>query len=130
MATRSRTVLINQVVYDQADFFQADGSTRQESLVTTDLTYAIFFKNVPQSWVLVDGSSVLDSQVRSGSIYFNEMPGSPGYYNVRFRPNALGYWRLLLTWAGPDVQIVAQDYDVVEQTLAASGLKSSFTKDC
>jgi hypothetical protein len=128
--TSNRTVPINQVVYDQADFFQADGSTRETGLGVGDLGYNLFFQNVSQPWPLVDGTSVTDAQIRSGSVYFNEVAGSPGYYSVRLRPNAIGFWRLLLSWAGPVTQTLAQDYDVTEPTSKASGLSVSFQKDC
>lgn len=132
--TRGRLIQINQVVFDQADYFQSDGSTREPGLGASDVTHEIFFKNILQPWPLVDGTSVTDAQVKSGNVYFNEVAGSPGFYNVRWRPNALGYWRLLITWAGPPIQIMAQDYDVVDQAPSvASGLRSSFIKpgtDC
>lgn len=128
--TRGRLVQINQVIIDQADFFEADGFTRVIGIIPGDLTEELFFNNVLQPWPLVDGSGVPDSQVKSGNVYWNEVPGSPGIYNVRFRPNALGYWRLLITYAA-GTQIMGQDYDVVAQTTSVeSGLKASFVKSC
>jgi hypothetical protein len=128
--TRGRLVQINQVILDQADFFQSDGFTRETGLTPSDLTSQIFFSNVLQPWPLLDGSSVLDAAVVSGKIYWAEVPGSPGIYNIRWRPNALGYWRLLITFAA-GTQIMGQDYDVVSQVpLAESGLRASFTRPC
>lgn len=128
--TRGRLVQINQVILDQADFFQSDGFTREVGLTPSDLTSQIFHKNVLQPWPLVDGSSVLDQQVVSGKVYWTEVPGSPGIYNIRWRPNALGYWRLLITFAA-GTQIMGQDYDVVSQVpLAESGLRASLTRPC
>ena len=66
----------------------------------------------------------------SGKIYWTEVTGSPGIYNVRWRPNALGYWRLLISYAA-GTQIMGQDYDIVSQVpLAESGLRASFTRPC
>lgn len=129
MATnRGRVVQANQVVMDQADFFLPDGFHRVPGLTITALASQLFFNNTLQPWVLASGSGVPDSQISAGRIYFNEIPGSPGIYSVRFRPNALGYWRNLLTYdAG--LQIVAQDFDVVQGAPAMeSGLNASFIK--
>jgi len=126
--TRGRLVQTNQVILDQADFFQSDGFTRVLGLGVADLVAQVFFKNAPQPWALMLGNGVTDAQVKSGTVYWNEVPGSPGFYNVRFRPNAIGYWRLLITYTAGE-QIMAQDYDVAAQVpLAESGLKASFTK--
>jgi len=126
--TRGRLIQINQVVFDQADFFQFDGFTREIGLAPINLGYEVFHKNILQPWPLVDGTTIADASVTAGRIYWNEVGGSPGIYNVRWRPNALGYWRLLITFAG-GTQIMAQDYDVVEQAAQiSSGLRTSFVK--
>lgn len=129
--TRGRIVQINNVVLDQADFFESDGFTRTVGLVPgVDLTLQLFFKNELQPWPFIDGSTVNDSQVTSGNVFWVEVPGSPGIYNVRFRPNAIGYWRLLITFESGE-QIMAQDYDVSSQVpLAETGLRASFTRPC
>lgn len=126
--TRGRLVRNNEVVLDQADYFGPDGFTRVTGLTVADLTYAIFFNNTLLPWVFVTGAGVTDAQVASGKVYFIEVPGSPGYYNVRFRPNAVGYWRLLLTYTAGE-QIMAQDYDVSGAPANMDiGLQSSFIK--
>lgn len=129
--TRGRLVQNNQVVYDQVDFFQSDGFTRVTGLSASTVVLNVFFENVPQPWPLANGIPVSDAQVASGYVYFNEVPGSPGYYNVRWRPNAIGYWRLLITYV-PGQQIEAQDYDVVSGLPSVeTGLSASFIKpDC
>lgn len=128
--TRGRQVYANQVVLDQADFFQPDGFTRVTGLNATLVSHQLFFDNQSQPWTLVNGSSVPDSQVVSGKVYFHEIPGQPGCYSVRFRPHAIGYWRLLVTYA-PGQQITAQDYDVIASPVAGeSGLKASTVKPC
>ena len=126
--TRGRVVQANQVVLDQVDFFQPDGFTRAQGLTPSALVSQVFYNNVNQPWPLISGVGVTDAQVVSGRIYFNEVPGNPGFYNVRFRPNALGYWRNLLTYTAGQ-QISAQDFDVVMGAPATeSGLHASFIK--
>lgn len=124
--TRGRLVQVNQTVLDQVDFFQPDGFTRVTGLIVGALVSQIFFNNILQPWPLISGLNVTDQQVASGSIYFNEIPGSPGFYNVRFRPNAVGFWRNLLTYPA-GTQISAQDFDVVPTAPSfGEGLNASF----
>src|SRR5574343_827655 len=94
----TRFIQVNQVVLDQADYFEADGFTRIPGLTIANLTSQLFFNNSQQPWVLTSGAGVADNQIVSGRIYFHEVPGSPGFYSIRFRPNAVGYWRLLLNY--------------------------------
>lgn len=126
--TRGRQVFSNQTVLDQADFFQGDGFTRVTGITLSDVTAQLFLNNALQSWPLVNGSVVTDVNVAAGSIYFYEV--SSGIYSVRFRPNAIGYWRMLINYPAGS-QILAQDYDVVAQTGTiggGTGIKSSFIK--
>jgi hypothetical protein len=124
--TRGRVVYTNQVVIDQVDFFEPDGFTRVTGLVIGNLTSELFFNNVLQPWSLTDGSATQDAQVVSGAVLWNEISGSPGFYSIRFRPNAEGYWRLLINYP-VGTQITAQDYDVRTQPpLAVPGLRASF----
>jgi hypothetical protein len=126
--TRGRIVQANQVVLDQVDFFQGDGFTRVTGLVPGNLVSQVFFNNSLQAWPLVSGNAVADAQVTAGRIYFNEIPGHPGFYSVRFRPDALGYWRNLLTYPSGQ-QTAAQDFDVVQSSPAMeSGIQASFIK--
>jgi hypothetical protein len=126
--TRGRIVQANQVVLDQVDFFQMDQFTRATGLSPASLVSEIFYNNLLQPWALISGVAVTDAQVVAGNVYFNEIAGSPGYYNVRFRPNAVGYWRNLLTYSAGQ-QIVAQDFDVIEGSPAIEkGIHASFVK--
>jgi hypothetical protein len=127
--TRGRLIAQqNLVVFDQADFFQMDGFTRVLGLIPSQLICQLFFNNEPQPWPLTTGAGVSDAQVASGKVYWVEVPGQPGIYNIRWRPNAMGYWRLLITYTA-GTQIMAQDYDVISpQGAADAGLKASFIK--
>ena len=125
--TRGRLVYSNQVVFDQADFFQLDGYTRVAGLTSLQVSSEIYFNNTLMPWALVSGTGVSDNQVVSGKIYWLEIPNGP--YGVRFRPNAIGYWRLLITYP-VGTQRLAQDYDVASGTgiAAPTGLKTSFVE--
>lgn len=126
--TRGRLVHANDVVLDQCDFFQLDGYTRVTGLTPNNLTCQLFFQNSLQPWPLESGQGVSDAQVASGKVYWLEVPGSPGIYNVRFRPNAIGYWRLLINYP-VGTQISGQDYDVTPlPPTVDQGLKASLVK--
>lgn len=124
--TRGRLVYTNQVVYDQADYFQADGYSRVTGIVPAQLILQVYYNNTQMPWSIVSGIGVPEASVASGRVYWQEIPGGP--YGIRFRPNAVGYWRVLITWPFGR-QIMGQDYDVnagsgIPET---SGLRASFS---
>lgn len=121
-----RVLPVNSLSFDQVDFFQTDFFTRVTGLTPGDLTLELFFNNGPVSWTLTSGVGVTDAQVVAGNVYFQELD-QPGYYGLRFRPNAVGYWRLVLNYP-VGVQGVGLDYDVVLPPAVASGLTASFTR--
>jgi len=125
--TRGRLVYNNQVVYDQAQFFEViDGFTRVIDLTPSQLVLEVYYDNGVLTWPLVSGAGVLDAQVTSGQVYFDPTP--TGLYGIRWRPNAVGYWRLLLSYP-PVLQVLGQDYDVHSGTGVeppGGGLKVSF----
>lgn len=128
--TRGREVYANQVVFDQADYFQLDGYSRVTGLTIADLMVEVFSNNQPLGWNLVAGQTVTDAQITSGRVYFHEIPNQPGYYSLRFRPNAVGFWRVVLSYQA-GTQRLAQDYDVLPEAVRqAPGLKPSFTAKC
>jgi hypothetical protein len=115
----------NQVVIDQADLFQVDGYTRITGIVPSGLTCAVYYNNVPQSWPLVDGSFTTDVQIASGNVYWNEIGIATGFYSVRFFPNAIGFWRIVLRYGAGSLE-VTRDYDVRDLTSTDEGLVTSF----
>lgn len=128
--TRGRLVAPSQVIYDQADFFHDDGFTRVTGLTSLQVTLQLYLNNVLQGWALVDGASATDAQIVAGKVYFSPIVNGP--YNVRWRPNAIGYWRLILIYTA-GFQIVAQDYDVAPgagstAVTGAQGLHTSFVR--
>jgi hypothetical protein len=128
MPAARRTVYANQALLEQVDFIGPDGVTRVSGITPGALISKLFFNNSVQPWPLVSGVAVTDQQVVAGYVYFNEIPGQPGFYSVRFRPNALGYWRTLLSYPA-GMQTLAQDFDVVPALSAGEGgLQASFVK--
>lgn len=126
MIVYGRLIPTNRVVIDQADILAPDDYTRITGLTVADLTATLFYNNVAQPWTLVSGSTVTDAQVATGTVYFNEITGQPGFYSVRFRPNAVGFWRLVIDYSAGS-RLVGLGFDVVpEMPLVASGLKASF----
>ncbi len=126
--TRGRLVRSNEVIRDQADFFQSDGFTRVTGLTPLQVSAVLFSNNVPQGWVLTDGTGTTDTQVAAGKVYWNEIAGAAGYYAVRFIPNSVGYWRLALTYTAGQ-QIIAQDFDVIAgPTVLDTGVRASFNR--
>lgn len=128
LTTRNRQVRAGQPVIDQVDIVQlSDTYTRVLNLTYTNVTAQLFFNNVVQSWALVTGTGIADLQLSSGSVYFHEVTAGTGIYSVRFRPNSVGFWRLLLNYPTA-TQIVALGFDVIEAETLSSGLQASFFK--
>ncbi len=63
-------------------------------------------------WPLVDGSSVPDSSVVAGNVYFNEIASCPGFYSVRFFPDRVGFFRFVFLHSGYSIE-VEKDFDVL-----------------
>lgn len=124
----TRVVFTGQPIFDQVDFFQGDGVTRQQGLLPADLTVKLFVGSMDAPWPIVSGVGVPDVIVSAGKVYFQEFEA--GYYSFRFFPNMTGLWRIVLSWAAGN-QGVSQSYDVQAKTAftgAGIGLRSSFTK--
>jgi hypothetical protein len=107
---RTRSVQANQVVFDQIDLFSADQYTRIPGVSASNVTLTLFFNNTLVSWPLVEGASISDGQVVSGSVYWTALPNQA--YGVRFFPKALGHWNLAIDYPGTS-QIISLDYDVM-----------------
>lgn len=123
-----RVLPIHTVIIDQVDFFQGDFYTRITGLTVSNLALTVFLNNVVQAWPLTSGVGLTDAQVKAGRIYVAEL-SVPGYYGVRFAPNAIGYWRVSLSYP-VGVQQVSLDYDIVVPgpTGGTGGLHSTFVK--
>jgi hypothetical protein len=122
----SRAVFSGALVRSQVDFYSIPG-VRIVGITPANLTPFIFVNNSQIVWPVINGNSVVDSSISSGNIYFNEITGTPGFYSVRFFPDRIGYWRIILSYSSvPQDQII--DFDVISNTTQSSGLNASFIK--
>jgi hypothetical protein len=123
----SRTVNVSKLVLDQVDLFRTDGKTRSQGVGVGDLNLKLFFNNSQVDWPLVNGSSTQDIQVTAGQVYWTEFLS--GFYTIRFFPNVVGSWRVLLTYPAYD-QAVSLSYEVALPTFipVSSGIRASFIK--
>lgn len=122
-----RSLAAGALIRDQLDFyFPTNSKARLVGVQAASLLTHLFFNNEPLMWPLYDGTTVVDASISAGTIYFNEISFSPGYYAVRFFPDKIGFWRLIV--ANPSIateQILA--YDIHASSCAPNGLQFSFT---
>lgn len=123
----SRAVSVSNLVLDQIDLFLTDGKTRAQGVTVGDLNLKLFFKGSRVEWPLVSGTNVQDLQVTAGQVYWTEF--ETGFYTLRFFPNVVGSWRVLLTYPAYD-QAVSLSYDVTQPVIVqvSSGIRASFTR--
>jgi hypothetical protein len=123
----TRTVVAGQPIFQQVDLFLPDGITRAQGVSPLQLLSKLHFNTTDTAWPIVSGVGVKDLQVAAGRVYWEEF--SAGYYSLRFFPNQVGIWRLIVTWPGGN-QAVSQTYDVVAKPAfpGALGLRASFVK--
>lgn len=121
-----RSVVGGCLLKDQVDILSPGGGVvRQTGVTVTGISASLFINNGLASYPLVDGTNITDSNVTPGSIFFNEISGSPGYYSVRFLPTIPGYWRLSFAVLN---QLIIKEYDVLHNnSQTSSGLIASFT---
>jgi hypothetical protein len=123
-----RQVPAGQLIRDQIDLYMPAGSINRvvgESFGNIQLI--VFADNGVLAWPLADGTTVPDSMVSAGTVYFNQIVGAPGYYAIRFFPDRCGWWRLV--FREPTlVQEVIRSYDVTAATPgpASNELNASF----
>jgi len=107
-----RSVSAGSLVRDQVDFFlPGGGSNRVPGIGISQLGLTVFAENSLLAWPLADGTLVPDSSISAGTVYFNEISGASGFYSVRFFPDRVGYWRIVLRNAALSAE-VARDFDV------------------
>jgi hypothetical protein len=123
---RTRTVQVNEVLFDQVEILQTDLFTRVTGLIPSNVSLFLRYNNNTANWPLVSGVDITDSQVASGSVYWN--PLASGAYGLRFFPNALGTWVLELAYTGGSPnQRITITYDVFNPLSVETGLRASFT---
>jgi len=127
-----RLVSAAALVRDQIDLYNPPGSvTRATGVPSSMVSVAVFVNNVPLAWTLQDGTTTADAAISAGTVFFNEISGSPGYYSVRFFPDRVGYWRLVFFDAALTEEVI-KEYDVVPAGAfspggGGNGLNASFT---
>jgi hypothetical protein len=120
----SRLLPAGTVIYDMAEiFFPAETMNRVAGLTYSSVTPTLFVNNSPLNWTIADGTSIQSGQIFSGKIYFNEIPGNPGFYSIRLLPDRMGFWRLVLNFASYDTEFSA-DYDVIPAGAFTPGASS------
>ena len=119
----TKITITNRITYDQLDFYI--GTLRDTGVHLARLSLVLFVDNVRLGWSFVDGSLVPDGDVSPGSVYFNTISGSPGYYSIRFFPDTPGFWRLIVTDSISGDETI-REYEIVPQFPQSSGLNASF----
>lgn len=116
------------VVSDQIVLYNPIGSfTRPSGIIYSDLNLSIFANNEDLAWPILDGSSILDSQISSGSLFFNELSVS-GFYGIRFLPDRIGIWNLSFIFSNTGEEII-KEYAAVcnpSSNLSTGGLNVTF----
>jgi hypothetical protein len=123
-----RQLPAGQLIRDQIDLYMPAGSINRvvgESYQSLQLS--VFADNGLIAWPLADGSTVADSSVSAGTVYFNQIAGAPGYYAVRFFPDRVGFWRLVFREPTLNEEVILS-YDVAPARpgVASNELNASF----
>ena len=123
-----RIVSGGSVVHDQLDIVNS-GGVRVQNVALANLSLILFVNGAVLPWSLVDGDSVPDSSIISDSIYFHQIQA--GYYEIRFLPDRVGFWRIVVLVPSLNLEII-REYDVLAAGAlkpgGSSGLIASFTK--
>lgn len=125
----SRALPAACLVRDQLDIFSpANSITRATGVTTSDLSIALFLNNVAVNWPLMNGAAIADAAISAGSIYFNPISGSSGFYSIRFFPDRVGFWRLVVRHSSLSQEII-KEYDIAAAAPSGSGaLNATFVK--
>lgn len=104
-----RLISAGALAYEQLDFFLPSGSVnRIAGIPASSLQMWLFVNNQILSWPLVDGTMIADSGIVAGSVYFNEIAASPGFYSVRFFPDRVGFFRLVFLSQSYSIELVRE----------------------
>jgi hypothetical protein len=116
-----------RMVLDQVDLFLDDGITRAQDVIPADLQLRVYLNGAQLDWPLVTGVGIPDVRVTAGKVYWTEF--STGFYSIRFFPNVVGTWRVLLTYPVHD-QAVSLSYAVAPQVRNdyGTGMLASFIR--
>lgn len=118
----ARLTISGRLAFGQVDFF--DSGSRKTGIVWSDLEAHSFVNGEVLSWGIADGAAVSDSTIGAGAVYFNEVSGASGFYLIRFFPDRIGFWRIVLNHS--TLGEVILEFDVLSPTPQISGLQASF----
>ena len=127
-----RLVSAGTVIHSQVDLYNPPGSiTRQPGVQPIHVAMKAFVNGTELGWTLEDGSSVVDSSIAAGSVYFNEIAAEPGFYVVRFFADRVGFWRIVLTVSMVQSEPILE-FDIIASGAlkpgGSGGLNASFVK--
>ena len=109
----SRIITTGALALDQLDiFFPVQSFTRMRGVLFSGVSVDVFVNNVKLPWSIADGTLVQDSTISSGSVYFNEINTSVGFYSVRFYPDRIGFWRFVYKVPVYGLEVI-KEYDIV-----------------
>lgn len=114
----ARAIVSGQLAFLQLDFFES--GNRKVGVQWSDLQLSAFVNNLVLPWSMADGSSVADSSIGAGAVYFGEVVGASGYYSARFFADRPGFWRLVFKHSTLGEQVV--ELDIVPPTMPALGM--------
>ncbi len=122
-----RLLSAGHLVRDQIDIYIPAGSVnRRAGENFTQLVLVSFVDNNLIAWPLADGTNVPDSSISAGVVYFNQIPGAPGFYSIRFFPDRVGFWRLIFQEQALGEEVILS-YDIVPpQGSTPNSLNASF----
>jgi hypothetical protein len=118
----ARVIVAGRCSFFQPDFFEA--GQRKTGVTWAELTLRAFSNGALLAWPLANGAGVPDSSVSSGAVYFDEVVGCAGFYRLRFFPDRVGYWRLVLQH--PTAGECSLEFDSVPAQPSSSGLTAQF----
>ena len=126
----TRVIQSGSLVRDQVDLYNPlGGFVRATGVTTAGVSVTLFVNNLLTVWPVIDGTLVADSSISSGNVYFNEIFGSPGFYQFRFFPDRVGYWKFVFGVTLTTSEVI-KEYDsiVTSQTNTPGSLNASFIK--
>lgn len=121
-----RNVSSGSLARAQADFYMIAGQ-RALGVQWSTIVGSAFVNNALLAWPVADGTTVQDSSISAGKIYFSEISGAPGFYSVRFFPDRVGFWRIVLKSTALNAEVILE-LDVTAPSPPAGGLNATFVK--
>jgi len=124
----NRSVPTSTLVFDQVALYAVDGVTRVTSAAASGLIIKVFLNGALQNWTVAAGAGVQNAQISSGTVYFQEISGAPGFYSVRMFLPAPGFWTFSLVYTSVlQERVLSYDAKASSSDCGSSGIIASFT---